>query len=657
MSTSTSLAARLLAFIKTTPGLLVTSALLALTPLAICSFVIIILVVARFIPFASGIITRLALSLSTVSCLSGCLAVIAWLMGLPLSIVSVLLLLVGLVGIGVWYARKHNYSENKGLRTNLHELSALAISLVTLILVAMPVLKNLNGATLLRVITAGGDNSAHLTMIKVVDLNQGIAFGNNNRVNPTPGAANYPEFWYFNVAVYKWLINSFVLGKAESSGKILGIFYGASLAWFGLLVFFMVRLGLRIAELVTKKQDSLGIIAALGVFAAIIAHWLLQLFTNGFQTQTASLVLLLAEVYVLVEAFRLSPQNRYPALVIAGLFAVGSSLTWTFSIPIVAGALAVCLLITIVANKALPPLLVTLLFVLLAAFIVFQPLLLFIFPVSFEGGVSILQQRGFINPVSMPALLILFIVCLLYLWPHKNNKPLRAVGLIAVGALLFSFGLMVYQLHTLNELRYFYHKSTYTFIVIGGALLAAGAYHFAQTIFKGNKKFAIAILLVALSGLVICQTKDPVWQAYFDNTLGGLSTPAAAAILQQTNKGPVVSANTTFLGACNRGDDIRANLFTMALTKTMVYKSSSFDPGGHNQKFVFEAIAEHLRETDTPITLVSSDLVVSAHLKAHLGELVNHKNFALIDLDNTPQTEPITQCPDRIRDIEKFPVQ
>ncbi|HEU5187419.1 MAG TPA: hypothetical protein VFT87_02860, partial [Candidatus Saccharimonadales bacterium] len=251
----------------------------------------------------------------------------------------------------------------------------------------------------------------------------------------------------------------------------------------------------------------------------------------------------------------------------------------------------------------------------------------------------------------------LFIVCLLYLWPHKSNKTLRVTGLIAAGALLFSFGLMVYQLSTLNELRYFYHKSTYTFIVIGGALLAAGAYHFAQTMFKGKNKTAVTILLVALSGLVICQVKDPVWQAYFDNSLGGLSAPTAAAILQQTSKGPIVSANTTFLGACNRGDDIRANLFVTALTKTMVYISSSFDPGGHNQKFVFEAIAVHLRGTDAPITIISSDLVVSAHLRAHLGELVNHKNFTLIDLDNTPETEPITQCPDRIRDIEKFPIQ
>ncbi|HEU5187542.1 MAG TPA: hypothetical protein VFT87_03495, partial [Candidatus Saccharimonadales bacterium] len=372
--TSTSLTSRLLAFAKTTPGLLVVSAILAPTPLAIVAFAIIILVGARLTPFASGIITRLALSFSIISCLSGCLAVAAWLVRVPLNIAGVLLLLAGLTGIAVWYARKHNYSENKELKTNLHELSALAIALVTLILVAMPVLKDFNGATLLRVITAGGDNSAHLTMFKVVDLNQGIAFGNNNRVNPMPGAANYPEFWYFNVATYKWLINSFVLGKAESSGKLLGIFYGASLAWFGLLVFFMVRLGLRIAELVTKKQDFLGVLAALGVFSAIIAHWLLQLFTNGFQTQTASLVLLLAEVYVLVEAFRQSPQKRYPALIIAGLFAVGCSLTWTFLIPIVAGALAVCVLITIIANKVPPPLLATVLFVLMAAFIVFQPL-------------------------------------------------------------------------------------------------------------------------------------------------------------------------------------------------------------------------------------------------------------------------------------------
>lgn len=646
----------LFAFIKTTPGLLTASLVLTLTPLKIVSFALLIIIVARLIPLVSGVITRLAISFSLVSCISGCVAVVAWLVHAPLNATSLLLALTVIISVWAWVMRKHTGAPKK-LTTNAHELSALGLAVVTVMMIALPALKDPNGASLLRIISAGGDNSAHLTMVKAIDLNQGVGFGGNNRVNQMPGAVNYPQFWHFNVASYKWFADATGFGKIDSASKVLAIFYGASLLWFGLLVFLMTRLGLRVAEIVTKKSDLLGLIAALGVCAAITAHWLLQLSTYGFQSQTGALLLLVAEIYMLVEAFRQSSGRRYAALIVAGFLAVGSSLTWTLLIPPAAGAFGLCVLITIFANKKLPSLPVSLLTVLVGAFIIFQPLLLYIFPVSFEGGVSMIQQRGLINPVSMGALLTIFIVCLLYAWVNKTNKSLRVIAVVAAGTIAFSFGLMVYQLHTLGELRYFYHKSAYGFVVIGGALLAAAAYHFAHTLFKDRGRIVIALLLCALAGLAIWHVKDPAWRSYQDTTIGGMSSQAAAAVVQQINLGPLTSANTTFLGACNRGDDIRANLFTTALTKTMIYKSVSFDPGGHNEKFIFAAIALHLRESDVPITIISSDLAISGRLKTHLGELASRNTFKLIDLDNTEYTEPISQCPDRIRDITQFPVQ
>ncbi len=648
---------KLFELLKTPLGTIAVAAILAFTPLSFVSFFLVLLVTARFIPFRAGIITCLAFSFCITICVFGCFAALAWATGLALNSTLILFLLLLPLAV-IAFINKNKPGTNPGFGTDHDELLAAGLALLTMVFITLPLLQAPSGATLLRVVSAGGDNSSHLTMVKVSDLNHGLAYGLNNRVNPMPGAVSYPHTWHFSVTFFSWLLKSLPFGNSDSPTRTLVIFYGSALFWFGLLVFLITRCALRLSRLIVVKKSSIATTVAVLVCAGITAHWLLQLFTNGFQSQIASLVMIMAEVYLLAEAYNQPANKRYVMLLLAGVLAVGSTFMWVFLMPVALGILGLCVLQTAIVNKKLP-LAVTLGFVVIGLFMIFQPLLILLFPVGFEGGESMILQRGFINPTSIEALVVITALSAVASMLHGRNQPQRVLFTGVCVALGFSVALMLYQLYAIGELRYFYFKSTYTAIVLGGALLGATAYYFSYKILGNITKYRSIILTIVLvtGALVVWQIKDPTALKYIDGSLNGMSTQTAHAVLLQTARGPKVSANTTFLGNCNRGDDIRASLFTAALTKTMVYQNLPFDQSKHDQNLAFQTAANSLKTSQTPITIVSNDQQITAALKAYLGAEAQNPKLEIIELDQTPETEPISQCPDRIRDIQKFPVQ
>jgi hypothetical protein len=650
---------KLLLLLKTPLGITVAAAILAFTPLALLSYLLVLFVAASFVPFKAGVITRLAVAFCLMTCMFGFIGAAAWVAGLALTVQVVLVLLILPLAL-IALIRKNKPIQNSTFGTNHHELLAAGLALAAIFFITLPILRSPNGGTLLRVISAGGDNSAHITMVKASDLNQGLAYGANNRVNQVPGAVSYPHTWHFSVAFFKWLLQALPLSGFDSTKTLLVIFYGSALLWFGLLVFLMTQCALRVGMFISRKYSVIATSVAILACAGVTIHWLLQLFTNGFQSQTASLLMLMAEVYLLAEAYNRPSSKRYNLLLLAAILAVGSTIMWTLLMPVAAAIVGVCVLQTALANKKLPQLQTILGFVGVSLFALFQPALIFAFPVGYEDGESLILQRGFINPTSIEALIIIAAICAIAALLHGRDKPQRVLfGSLGL-ALAFSTAIMTYQLYEIGELRYFYYKSTYAAIVLAGALLGATAYYFAYKLLGTTTKRTarlIASIVLATGVLVVWQVKDSQATQYLDGTLGGMNTRTASAILQQTARGTAVSSNTTFMGNCNRGDDIRANLFVAALSKDMVYKPNSFDQGHHDEAAIFKAIDLQLQTGQNTISIVSNDQAITAALKDYLGAHAVSPKLEIIDLDPDTQTETISQCPDRIRDIQKYPVQ
>lgn len=646
-------------FLRTTRGLLVVAAILALTPIQAISFFVLLVVAIRLLPLRSmGVITRLLLSFSLSMCVVTFIAVGAWLLHVPITAPEILLLLTGMLAIMLLVQQRRGIvASNASWHTNRYELTALAVAVAAMFFVTIPVQQHINAAQLLRVISAGGDNSAHLDMVKASDLNQGIAYGMHNRVNPPGNAVNYPQGWHFNVAFYKWMSEP-IIHYQNHPGKILLLFYSVAVAWFGLLVFFVTRLATRLVEFLPGKKHPLALIGVAAVAACAAIHWLLQLYTHGFEAQTASLTLLAIEALLIAEAYTKPLRKRYPLLLLAAIVAVGCNFIWVFIMPITCGAAAYCIIATAIALRKLPPIPIICTLLLLAALAVLQPLFYLIYPVTFDT--PIILQRGDINATSMLALLTIFAVILSYLLIRWKQRPLRPVAAIATVALIFSLGLMAYQLHEIGELRYFYYKSTYTFIVLAMPLIGVVVYDMLRLIVATAKPKKIALgllgaLAIAIAVLVGWQLKDPMTQAYVDGSLGGMSGQEALAVIDQAAKGPSTAADTVFIGSCNRGDDIRASLFIASITFDPIRRNTSFMPGELDERKVFKTIADAIHEPGRHVTVVSDDQVVTTQLQAYLG--ADAHNMKVVNLDQTPATEPVSQCPDRTRDILKFPIQ
>jgi hypothetical protein len=647
----------------TSPVLLVLAELLAFTRVRILSLGLILFVIMRLLPYGSGFFTKLVVSFGTAVGLVTGIATVAWAVHVPLSSGSILSVLFVLVATTYFVMKKRGIATNHPLKTNAHDIASAIVAAAAVILVMWPVLQESSGARLAMVITGGGDNTSHLEMVKINDLNHGLPYGTHNRVNNKYLYASYPQGWHFNVVFLKWLTEPFIHYQNVPRNFLL-LFYVVASIWLGMLMFLMARVSLMIAERLAKARHALASIAVVAVCTAVGLHWILGLFTHGFQAQIASFVVFLLEVFFLIEAFERPAAKRYPALLWAMAAATCINFMWVFIVPVTFGLLGIAALVTIFQNKRLPPWYVWLGVVVLGAFASVQPLLYKLYPLHMD--IPLVMQRGDVQQTSMYSLLFMAAIIGGYAAIRWGNRALRVVLGAATIALAYCLYLFFDQLNAVHELRYFYFKATYLFIMLGALILGAVAYEIMARVLreapraKGHlaRVSAVALVVLALGAMVTYQVRSPYTDQYAQSTLTGIEVGTAWPLINAVSASPENGYYTVFLGACDRGSDIRASQLTEALAYTNMNSLPtlpSFNPGTPEESDQFKAIKEAILANSHTITIVSSDQVVENHLRAYLGDQAS--KAIIVSLDTTPETEPISQCPNRTRDLTQFPIQ
>jgi hypothetical protein len=642
---------------------LVLAELLAFTRVRILSLALILFVIMRLLPFGNGFFTKLVVSFGTIVGLVTGIATVAWAVHVPLSSGSILTVLFALVSAVYFVIKKRGIATNHSLKTNAHDVASAVVAAAAVILVMWPVLQESSGARLAMVITAGGDNTSHVEMVKTNDLNHGLPYGTHNRVNNKYLYASYPQGWHFNVVFLKWLTEPFVHYQNAPRNFML-LFYGVASIWLGLLMFLMARLSLMIAERLAKARHALATVAVVGVCAAVGLHWILGLFTHGFQAQIASFMVFLLEVFFLIEAFDRPAAKRYPALLWATAAATCINFMWVFIVPVTFGLVAAAFLITIFQNKRLPPWYVWLGVVILGAFASVQPLLYKLYPLHMD--MPLVMQRGDVQQTSMYSLLFIAVIISGYAVIRWANRALRVVLGAAAIALAYSLYLFFDQLRVVHELRYFYFKATYLFIMLGTIILGAIAYEILARAMreapraKGRlaRASALALVALALGAMVSYQVRSPYADQYVQSTLTGIEVGTAWPLINAVSPSPENGYYTVFIGACDRGSDIRASQLVNSLSyvdPASLNKLPSFNPGDGEEIGQFYAIKNAILSQNHTVTVVSSDQVVENKLRAYLDDQAS--KAVIVSLDNTPETEPITQCPNRTRDLMAFPIQ
>lgn len=640
---------------------LVLGLLLALTPFRSLSFVVIIVATSCLIPLGKlGIITRAIVGFTVIASINGFIAAIFWIVRWPLT--SGVLLIFYSICLIVWLLVKKQNGKIDPIRFNSHEFLSLLTALAAVVVVVWPLFFKDLGPKLAQIVMAGGDNAAHIEMVKTNDLNKGFAYGfERNRVNPSPGTSNYPQTWHFNTAFTKWLVEP-LLRTPNSPTKILFIYYMSAVLWFTMLLYCMVRLSLLVAEQISGKISWAAALGAVAVTIPVGTHWLIGLFSNGFHAQNAALLLLAVEAILIIEIFQRSAKERFPLLLLATVCVASINFVWIFLFPIGALPLGIAVVATWWKNNKRLPIYYIICTVLLGLIACIQPVLYKIYPINFEF--PWILQRGFITQTSMYTLVFLLVPIAWYVYVYWKHVAVRIIFGFVVASFGFSYWLFNYQLSKIGELRYFYFKSTYTVIIFSAIIVGAILCQLLQILLKqkvrrpvGVYKTSLVLVVIILATMVGWTTRQKVLNSYGDSTIGGISQGQAWEIIHQVAVDPANGLRLGFIGACNRGDDIRSNQLSHALAFVDADRmpSNSFDSGPLDEKLLFRYVGDVASHAQGQIIVVSSDQVISRKLFDTLDEPTKAK-IKLINIDTTAETEPVSQCPNRSRDIEAYPI-
>ncbi len=633
---------------------LIVGLVLSTTPLRFFAFVIIIYVGARLLPLSIGLIGKVVAAYLMIASANCIIAGVAWLLKLQLTsglLLSILLFTL-LVTVMFMHSKKIRLPAIPKLWMG-DDLVAVAVAVAALVILFLPVFPRPNANTLAPVVIAGGDNSAHIEMLKTNDFNRGYSIGTDNRFNMASNLYAYSQGWHFNGAFVKWLIESFVyIGSSPS--RILALFYTYSAVWFAILVFLMTRLSLMVASINGKRKGWSRIAAAL-ICSLGVAGWVLPLFASGFEPQIGSLALFLLEILFLLEAYDRPADRRYGYLLLAGFAAATLSFVWVFLLPLAALSLLLFVGHTYFTTKRKrPPIYFMLIGALLGLTSFFQIYIQMTHPES-GGGIDAYGYIPYMPPLY--PFIGVILAAGLYVYLHFTSLKLRILYIYGLLTIAFAIGMMVYQVTAFDEVRYYYYKSLHTVVVIaiilvaaiGSRLLQQVLVHRPQKISQAPHTVLVIGTLLVLFGIAFVAVKSPQFDDYYHKRIAGITPEQANTMVDLIAANPINGFRYAPIGSCDRGNDIRAILLAHALAYTpAAYKEPTVVLGltSSDKQFIYWQINLFLKRHKKDLYVISRDQSLNAGLFDYVG--ANSRFIHLIDVDPDPPATLLADCPGRL---------
>ncbi len=651
-------------------ALLGVSVVLAWTPLAIVAALLIIFALSRLLPWRFGFWTNIVASIILYAAFLACLAGAAWALGhIPLPAPAITTISVLLLGVIILLSNPQPLLPGKRELLVADDLIPLAVALVAMAFLLLPLLPKLSVSSIGPFMMYGGDNSAHLEMVQAITKNQGYAIGHHNRYNLGGILVAYPQGWHFATAYAQGLMDQLASVK-NHPGLILGIFYGVSVLWWGMFVFLFARLSLMaLAIKATLSQALLGKLLAATICLLGALSVFLSLFAYGFQTQISALVYLLLEVVCIAAAYTSKkPAERFIGLWIGLVILAGSGFSWLFLYPVSVTILAVAIIHSWIQLRKLPWQFIVGA-IAAGVFVLYQPLVQVLVKVpTYQDGVTIINQRGNVALTSLAWVLMLSALAVaiaVVAWRQRLAKVLVGALLLS---LAFSLILMWYQLGTIHELRYYYYKSTYTVLLLALIIIAAAVGWGVSRLMSQqprqprSQQLAMAggvlAAFITISWSAVWLSATPELDGIVSKRLQGISSEQASTVINIVKSQPQDSWKILSIGSCNRGDDIRTTLLAGAL--------SSFPPGvaapsvvpldNLDKDVLFAKISKYLRSSKDPLSIIllSNDQVIGRELMQSLDDSQKVK-IQLVNLDPSPETETLAQCPERVHELPPNP--
>ncbi len=267
---------------------------------------------------------------------------VAWLLNFklttPVVVVGQLIILAA-----AWYLLPHE-RRRKPKFINSHDYYSLAITVVTLAILCTGTLaRGPAFEGLLRYITSGFDNVAHLSISLSLYKEQGYIYGSASSIESrllSKDLAGYPLGWHLNNAVW-WRTLPIDLNQTSTNPKpALYVYFATLMFWFGILLFFFCRVMLLLIDGLSNGHVN-NHLAGIGAFAFTgfaSAAFMFGLLREGF----ADFIPILSYFLVLIVFISsgldnnevVAPAKRNSALLINGLLISGGvAFSWLLAAP------------------------------------------------------------------------------------------------------------------------------------------------------------------------------------------------------------------------------------------------------------------------------------------------------------------------------------
>lgn len=602
-------------------------------------------------PFG-GVITRFILTFLIFFSLNTILGFAAWLLHISLS-VHLMTAFYGVVALLLALFSRNSIQQPIGLSSSAEEITTLAVAIAIFFAAFAPFIHGHTPLLATRVLAAGGDNMGHFELTYAVDKNQGYIQNHYYSASGiiTGTLTPYPEGLHLNVGILGRVFQA-ATHPFDIGGKLF-FFLVATDVNLALLTYLFViycfSLNRRILAAGGRLATYLSVLTVTGL---MFLGPFFSLFAIGFQPELASLTLLLSEVLLLNSVLGISDKARQKtALLFAAILVSGIAYTYIVLWPIALVALLLGYHQMIGLSKvqlAKHKFLVAALTGIIAA-----GLGQFFYQLLYQSSTSV-NQNGFIPEPNNFLLLFLFTVSALFILYRHKGPTIKLLSRLLIFSAVITILLLIYQLISVGELRYFYYKSAYTFILLAAALGTVAISLLIYRVLKATdlKPYAFGglILLVVLSvGGLVWAERSQYFNLYAQEKPFGLSLELADGILTIDNKNPDDGHRVIAIGSCNREQDIDAMRIAAALTNNpnpgqeAVYRAQMFSP--HRSR-TFAAIKKYLK-TQPYLIVLSTDYGTQQALTRYLGKQASKIRFVNLDYGHTYKN--IVSCPNFLR--------
>lgn len=438
---------------------------------------------------------------------------------------------------------------------NRTDAYALIAALTCLFYMLFPIY-HLGGDKIAQFLSYGEDNASHYALTNYAYQHGNFAYHTQSGSNGIYKSLEiYPQGFHITAAVSIAMVKPLSV-SAPVFVKLYAFFIAFIYSFF---TFWMVKAGF---SLIRKRSFLLELAILPGYFLLVAFGYPLLLLDRGFQSQIFTYLFVFAIFFV---SFVQKPKTHRIRMMILSLLVVltiGIASSWWLLLPLA----AICIFYYIIKSFSINMLwnyVRNYWYVILACiFVILYPIAV---NILLNQKVSPLNEPGGVN--NIPPSIFYYMAPIILAGSIFVIRNLRHYTLLIVtwlGSLLSVGTIWLYQQITIGELRYFFYKSVYTFLLFTLMLSLVATIELVQWLTRNVRwaQYSAALLLVVVTSFLAVRSNLVFIKVYTHNWFPNAVQPTDLSVLFDSDTKNF--KDILFVGGCQPGRAYLANRWSGA---------------------------------------------------------------------------------------------